>query len=146
MDKTRIWMFGGGAGAVIMIALNFITQGAVPGGFEGGVVGGLVGMGLAFLGAQFFMPRDLWGAAGAGDIERARLLLEAGADINKLNSMGATPLIDAVHMNRMNMVAFLLERGADPNVKDKQKGAALSLAKHLRRKEIADLLVKAGAV
>lgn len=146
MDKSLIWTLGAGVGAAAMFVLHFATQGAVAGGFEGGVVGAMVGMGLAFLGTQFFMPRDLWGAAGAGDIERVKLLLEAGADINKLNSIGVTPLIDAVHMNRPAMVAFLLDRGADPNVKDKRKGSALAMAKHLNRNEIVDLLVRAGAV
>lgn len=57
-------------------------------------------------------------AADAGDIARAKLLLEHGADINVRHPRhGFTPLHSAVSEDeRLNMVRFLIERGADLNV------------------------------
>src|SRR5262249_5424389 len=53
--------------------------------------------------------------AQEGDIAKARLLLDHGADINAVDEeYRSTPLGLAARWGRREMVAFLLERGADP--------------------------------
>jgi ankyrin repeat protein len=55
--------------------------------------------------------------AADGDIPKARLLLDHGADIDALDEeYRSTPLGMAARWGRTAMVAFLLERGADPNL------------------------------
>jgi hypothetical protein len=54
--------------------------------------------------------------AQAGNIEKARLLLDHGADINPVDEeYRSTPLGFAARWGQQEMVRFLLERGADPN-------------------------------
>ena len=47
---------------------------------------------------------------------RPRLLIEAGADVNAANALGATPLWLAAINGSAPMVERLLESGGDPNV------------------------------
>lgn len=55
--------------------------------------------------------RALW----IQDFDGAEILLQYGADINLLNSMGQTVLHEAVWHGRQDAIAFALEHGADPN-------------------------------
>ncbi len=74
-------------------------------------------------------------AAREGDVESARLLLAAGADVNirskpdptlkgrgpaydAMRSAGSTPLLVATVRGQVAAARFLLEHGADPNVQD----------------------------
>ncbi|MCY3974466.1 MAG: ankyrin repeat domain-containing protein [Simkaniaceae bacterium] len=59
-------------------------------------------------------------AAERGDTEIALCLLEAGADVNRRDGMGHTPLGQAVRTkpNNREMVHLLLEHGADPELVD----------------------------
>jgi ankyrin len=54
-------------------------------------------------------------AGRAGDIECARLLLAAGAQINETAPDGNTPLLIAAHSGHTDLAIFLLDHGADPN-------------------------------
>ena len=54
-------------------------------------------------------------AARSGDVESARLLLNAGADPNEALPDGASALIVAAHSGNGAVGALLLEHGADPN-------------------------------
>jgi ankyrin repeat protein len=54
-------------------------------------------------------------AARRGDIETARLLLDAGASVNDANAAGASALVVSAHSNHEALAAFLLSRGADPD-------------------------------
>jgi ankyrin repeat protein len=54
-------------------------------------------------------------AARSGDLESARLLIDAGADVNDTTADGNTALIIAAHSGNGTLAAFLLEKGADPN-------------------------------
>lgn len=56
-------------------------------------------------------------AAREGDIESARLLLDAGVNVD-VRSQGATPLLVATMRGQVPAALFLLERGADPNIGD----------------------------
>jgi ankyrin repeat protein len=74
-------------------------------------------------------------AAREGELESARLLLDAGTDVNIRSqpdaavrgrgptytatiSAGSTPLLVATVRGQVPLALFLLERGADPNVED----------------------------
>jgi len=58
-------------------------------------------------------------AAQQGDVESARMLIEAGAKPNDvMPRTGFTPLIIASAMGRTDVAALLLEKGADPNAVD----------------------------
>ena len=54
-------------------------------------------------------------AARHGDVEAARLLLEAGAEVDDVAPDGATALVIATFSGHRELPLFLLERGANPN-------------------------------
>ena len=54
-------------------------------------------------------------AARDGDLESARLLVAAGADVNDTAPSGRSALIVATHSGQSAVAAFLLDKGADPN-------------------------------
>jgi len=54
-------------------------------------------------------------AARSGDTASARLLVEAGADVNDQDAWGVSVLVLAAHSGFRDLVDFLLENGADPN-------------------------------
>ena len=57
-------------------------------------------------------------AARSGDVESARLLLAAGADVNDTQPDGASALIVAAHSGHSAVARLLVEKGADPNFAD----------------------------
>ena len=67
----------------------------------------------------------------AGDTEAVRMLLAAGADVNRLNGMFGGPLHFAIKNNRIDLVKILLDAGADKHakVKDPQAMSALEYAR-----------------
>jgi ankyrin len=54
-------------------------------------------------------------AARSGDLESARLLVAAGANVNDVDAWGVSVMVLAAHSGFVDLVEFLLERGADPN-------------------------------
>ncbi len=106
-------------------------------------------------------------AVCSGHIEKASLLLDAGANINEPNNDGNTPLAASVFKPQRNppyrsrnnhadprpdMTKFLLRRGADMYYKNKQSESALHLlarAYQGQRKQdnikIAKILIEHGA-
>jgi uncharacterized protein len=54
-------------------------------------------------------------AAREGCVECARLLAEAGADLNLADPEGISPLLMAVINTRFDLAAFLIDKGANPN-------------------------------
>ena len=54
-------------------------------------------------------------AARSGDLESARLLIAAGADVHDTAADGNTALNIAAHSGHGSLAAFLLAEGADPN-------------------------------
>ena len=54
-------------------------------------------------------------AARHGDVETARALLEAGADVNDAAAAGTSALVIAAHSGHAPLAAHLLDNGADPN-------------------------------
>ena len=63
-------------------------------------------------------------AARGGQIEAARALLDAGADVNERLPDGTSALVVAVMNAHYELAALLLDRGADPNA-DAQGWTAL---------------------
>lgn len=54
-------------------------------------------------------------AARVGDLESARLLIAAGANVNDADAWGVSALVLAAHSGYGDLVEFLLEKGADAN-------------------------------
>ncbi len=56
-------------------------------------------------------------AAREGHTEAAKVLLDAGADINQISGGdGSSPLVSAVQNGHFDLALVLIERGADPNL------------------------------
>jgi ankyrin repeat protein len=55
-------------------------------------------------------------AAREDDVESAKLLVAAGAQVNAADAWGVTATTLAAHSGNADVVAFLLSKGADPNL------------------------------
>ncbi len=64
-------------------------------------------------------------AAVFGKTEAAKVLIDAGADINFQNNDGSTALISAAYFCRPEIVKMLLAKGADKSIKNKYGATAL---------------------
>jgi ankyrin repeat protein len=69
-------------------------------------------------------------AAQKGNLESARILLDAGVDINESHPEYGNALLIAVASAHEQMALFLLQNGADPNVKDGWGATPLHYALH----------------
>jgi ankyrin repeat protein len=54
-------------------------------------------------------------AVRAGDLESAKLLVEAGADVNDADAWGISATMFAAHSGFAELVEYLLDKGAEPN-------------------------------
>ena len=54
-------------------------------------------------------------AARVGDLDSAKLLVAAGANVNDADAWGVSATTLAAHSGFRDLVEFLLEKGADPN-------------------------------
>lgn len=61
-------------------------------------------------------------------VEMAKMLLDAGADINAVNNNGQSSLHAAARMDMKDLVRFLGERGANLDIKDRNGSTALDIA------------------
>jgi ankyrin repeat protein len=95
------------------------------------VVAGLVGSGGGGLTPLVFAARE-------GDLESARLLVKAGANINQPTEYGWTPLLTAVNNRNYLLAQFLIEQGADVNLPNKGGWTPLYLATDNRNIEGGD--------
>jgi ankyrin repeat protein len=82
------------------------------------------------------------------DVERAAMLLDAGADINaREEEYRSTPLGWAARRNARHMVEFLLSRGASTNLPDDEPWATpLAWAERRGHSEVGDILRRSGAL
>jgi ankyrin repeat protein len=94
-------------------------------------VAGLVGGGGGRLNALTFAARE-------GDLESARALLDAGADVNQVTEYNWTPLLTAVNNRNYRLASLLLDRGADPNIANKGGWTPLYIATDNRNIEGGD--------
>ena len=95
------------------------------------VIAGLVGSGGGGLTPLVFAARE-------GDLESAKLLIDAGAPINQVTEYGWTPLLTAVNNRNYQLAKYLLEKGADPNIANKGGWTPLYLATDNRNIEGGD--------
>jgi ankyrin repeat protein len=96
----------------------WILPNSVP-GFGHGV--GIVRGGLPERGSRYFIPgalAPLLYAARDGRLENAKILLDAGADLELADANGITPLLMAISNNQIEVARFLIDRGAKINVSD----------------------------
>jgi uncharacterized protein len=77
-------------------------------------------------------------AARTGAIEAARVLIEAGADVNQVTRYGWSPLLAATQNRNYQMGKFLIEKGADVNIANKGGWTPLYLATDNRNLEGGD--------
>lgn len=94
---------------------------------------------------MFAREIQLLEAAGRGDTNAVKKLLEQGASVKVKDPDGRTPLTEAVWGNHIATVKLLIEKGADPNARKNDGATPLSIATGKGYKEVADVLKKAGA-
>jgi uncharacterized protein len=95
------------------------------------IVAGLVGSGGGGLTALVFAARE-------GDLESAKLLLDAGADVNQTTEYGWTPLLTSTNNRNYKLAAYLIARGADVNLANRGGWTPLYLATDNRNIEGGD--------
>jgi len=95
------------------------------------IVAGLVGSGGGGLTALVFAARE-------GDLESARALLGAGADVNQTTEYGWTPLLTATNNRHYTLASFLIDHGANVNLANKGGWTPLYLATDNRNIEGGD--------
>lgn len=79
------------------------------------------------------------------DLETARLLINAGADVNTTNDIGVSPLILACDNRNASMVKLLLDAGAEPNKSLWSGVTPLMTATAAGVVEVVNLLLEHGA-
>ena len=84
-------------------------------------------------------------AAQVGEVEKAVLLLEAGARLEDRGRCGKTALMHAAEMGHTDLVEWLLAEGADPNGIDDDGGTALISAASRGAAGCVEALLRRGA-
>jgi len=80
-----------------------------------------------------------------GHLDAVRILLDAGADINRRDPDGNTPLWNAYLMDRREILRLLLDRGANVNIPLDDGEYMLTRAIDFDKEEVAQLLIDHGA-
>lgn len=80
-------------------------------------------------------------AAAKGDLARATLLVDAGADATEADGRGVTPLHHAALSGNVDLVEFLIDRGADPDAQTDTGETPLHWAVTAGQAPIAEFLV-----
>ena len=75
------------------------------------------------------------------DLKILKLLIDKGANINKANSLGNTPLIDACELGKIESVKILLANGANPNQANNKTKKPLDFAIKSGNQELINLLI-----
>jgi ankyrin repeat protein len=84
-------------------------------------------------------------ACAFGHVEAARVLLDAGADVNCAAADGRTPLHLSAELGDVELISLLLERGADASLRDHHGETPLTAAVRGGAGEAARALAQAGA-
>ena len=83
-------------------------------------------------------------AARVGDLSSARMLVNAGADVNDADARGASVLVLAAHSGFRDLVEFALAEGADPDAAEAGFSALHVTIMH-RDEDLGRLLLDGGA-
>lgn len=84
-------------------------------------------------------------AAAAGKTEAAKLLIDAGADLNIQNADGSTALHTAAVFGNNEIAQLLIDAGSDLNAKNNDGATALHVSAFFGRLEIVKALIAKGA-
>ncbi|KAI4155893.1 MAG: hypothetical protein LQ340_000673 [Diploschistes diacapsis] len=96
-------------------------------------------------GAKLDMRSSLFLAASVGNIMIARILLKMGAEIDRKNDEGDTPLALAALSGEVEMIRMLLEKGAEVDTKNNSGKTALLYAARNGDEIVARMLLEKGA-
>jgi len=77
--------------------------------------------------------------AREGDTDSAKVMLEAGVDINQSDIDGTAALVVSLMNKKYSFAKFLLDRGANPNLADVKGRAALYAAIDIRNEDYSAL-------
>jgi ankyrin repeat protein len=83
-------------------------------------------------------------AAREGDMESARVMLDAGVDINQVDADGENALVVSIMNKHYSFAKFLLDRGANPNLADERGRTALYAAVDIRNEDYSALPNRVG--
>ena len=81
-------------------------------------------------------------AAREDCLECAKILVDAGANVNQVTNYGWTPLLTATQNRHYKLAAYLLDHGANPNIANKGGWTPLYLATDNRNIEAGDYPVR----
>lgn len=84
-------------------------------------------------------------AAAFGKPEAAKLLIDAGAELNYQNDDGSTALHTAVAFGNTEVAKLLIDAGIGLNIKNKEGATALHTAAFFGNKEIVEVMLEKGA-
>ena len=84
-------------------------------------------------------------ASKNGDLEKVKLLIENGANIEVKDNKGDTALILASYCRRLEIIKYLVEKGANINATNDNGRTALMWASIWRDLEMVKLLIEIGA-
>lgn len=110
------------------------TDGATPIGLAGG---------HKDIADLFKDVSSLIAAAGKGDNQALKSLIDKGTPVNGLDQFGHTALTEAVWNGFAETVKLLLDKGADPTIKKSDGETPLNLANGKKNQTIIDLLNQA---
>lgn len=82
--------------------------------------------------------------AANGNLDSVKRLVQMGADINKPNSRGETPLLAALRGRKTDIAEYLLSIGAKADAKDIQGNSLLTYAIKINRPDLAVRALDAG--
>ncbi|KAK2791305.1 hypothetical protein FQN52_004982 [Onygenales sp. PD_12] len=95
---------------------------------------------IALIAFEAKIETPLMLASGRRHISVVHALLQKGADVNFVNSVGQTALFVAIKGGDMDIVRLLLEHGADVNTTDRHGKTLFSIAAENGYAEVTDLL------
>ena len=109
------------------------------------IVFGLVGAFLVMSGSAVAADLPLHEAVVAGDLDRVRVLIASGVDVNTVDSDGTTALHWAAHHDDVESGQQLLAAGADPTRANQFGAQPIALASENGSAKFIQLLLDAGA-
>jgi ankyrin repeat protein len=79
------------------------------------------------------------------DCELAKILIDAGADLNYQDKNGHTALMYCVYFDNINLLKLLIDNGANLNLKNTSGCTALYISGYYKNLDIANILIQSGA-